>query len=193
MDPLLIDVPEQLETERLLIRCPRAGDGAALNAAVLASLESLRPWLPWARVAPSLDESEAYCRRHHAKFLLREELVMLIFEKDGEGAEGLLLGATGLHRIDWEARSFEIGYWRRAGLEGLGIVSETVCALARLAFDALGARRVEIRMDDGNERSRRVAERTGFTFEGLLRNDGVTPLGEPRSTRVYARVHGVEE
>jgi hypothetical protein len=29
MDPLLIEVPDRLETERLVLRCPRAGDGPA--------------------------------------------------------------------------------------------------------------------------------------------------------------------
>ena len=66
-------------------------------------------------------------------------------------------------------------------------------ALARMAFDALDARRVEIRMDDRNERSSKLAERAGFTLEALLRFDSVTPAGEPRSTRIYARVRGAEE
>jgi RimJ/RimL family protein N-acetyltransferase len=193
MDPLLIDVPERIETERLLIRCPRAGDGPALNAAVVASLEILGPWMPWAQTAPTLDESEAYCRRNHARFLLREELVMLVFEKGADGPDGLVLGATGLHRIDWAQRSFELGYWRRAGLDRLGIASESAQALVRMAFDVLGARRLEVRMDDRNEPSRKVAERAGFTFEGLLREDSTSPLGESRSTRVYSRVRGIEE
>ena len=66
-------------------------------------------------------------------------------------------------------------------------------ALARLAFDTLDARRVEIRMDDNNAASWRVAERAGFTLEALLRFDSATPAGEPRSTRIYARVRGAEE
>jgi RimJ/RimL family protein N-acetyltransferase len=48
-------------------------------------------------------------------------------------------------------------------------------------------------MDDDNLASRKVAERAGFTFEGLLRQDSVTAQGEPRDTRVYARVRGAEE
>ena len=193
MDPLLIDVPDRLETERLVLRCPRPGDGVLVNAAVQASIDVLRPWMPWAQEEPTLEASETYCRSQQAKFVLREDLVMLIFEKGSEDGDGPLLGATGLHRIDWTLRCFEIGYWRRAGLSGLGIISEAVTALARMAFDRLDARRVEVRMDDDNERSWKLAERTGFTFEGLLRGNSVTPRGHSRSTRVYARVRGFEE
>ena len=193
MDPLLIDVPERLETERLVLRCPRPGDGPAVNVAVCESLEGLRPWMPWAKAAPSIDDSEAYCRRMHAKFLLREDLVLLIFERGSDGAAGPVLGAVGLHRIDWVARCFEIGYWRRKGLGGLGIVSEAVRGLARMAWDRLDARRLEIRMDEDNVPSRNVAERAGFTFEGLLRLNALAPDGSARSTRVYARVRGQDE
>ena len=193
MDPLLLDVPERLETERLVLRCPRPGDGPAVNVAVCESLEGLRPWMPWAKAAPSIDDSEAYCRRMHAKFLLREDLVLLIFERGSEGAAGPVLGAVGLHRIDWSARCFEIGYWRRKGLGGLGIVSEAVRGLARMAWDRLDARRLEIRMDEDNVPSRNVAERAGFTFEGLLRLNALAPDGSARSTRVYARVRGQDE
>jgi RimJ/RimL family protein N-acetyltransferase len=193
MDALLIDVPERIETARLVLRCPRRGDGAVVNAAVVASHAELDPWLPWATTQPTLEESEATCRRQHARFLLREDLVMLIFARDASGGEGELLGGTGLHRIDWTLRRFEIGYWRKTGCEGRGIVTEAVTALARMAFDALEARRVDIRVDNDNERSWKVAERAGFTLEALLRFDSLTPGGEPRSTRVYARVRGAEE
>jgi len=193
MDPLLIDVPERIETQRFILRCPQAGDGQAINTAVCQTLDELRPWLPWAQSAPSLDDSELYCRRMNSVFRLREELPMFIFEARADGVEGELVGATGLHRIDWQVRSFEVGYWRRRGQVRRGIVAEAVAALTRMAFDTLAARRLEIRMDESNRASRRVAERAGFTFEGLLRSDSLTPQGEPRNTRVYSRVRGIEE
>lgn len=193
VNPLLIEVPEQVLTERLVLRCPRPGDGAVLNAAVRDSLQELKPWMTWAREAPTLDESETNVRRSQARFRLREDLVMMIFERLPGDAEGELLGGSGLHRIDWEVRSFEIGYWRRTGHAGRGLVTEAVRGLARMAFDTLQARRVEIRMDELNTSSRRVAERAGFTLEGVLRRDSITPAGEPRDTRVYSRVRGIEE
>ena len=183
----------RVETERLILRCPRSGDGPVVNQAEHESLDELRPWMPWAHMPKSLDESEAYCRRMHAKFILRDDLVMFAFERDAAGAEGRFIAGTGLHRIDWAVRRFEIGYWRRTGCGGKGFVTEATAALARLAFDRLGARRVELRMADANVASWKVAERAGFTFEALLRGDSLTPAGEVRSTRVYARVRGVEE
>lgn len=193
LKPLLVDVPERIETDRLILRCPQPGDGPAVNAAVCDSLDDLRPYMPWAQTTPTPDESEALARRDQARFRLRTDLVMLIFERTAGGGEGRLLGSSGLHRIDWDARKFEIGYWRRTGEQGRGIVAETVAALARMAFGALQARRVEIRMDASNERSWRVAERAGFTLEGVLRQDSLSPQGVPRDTRVYAKVRGIEE
>jgi RimJ/RimL family protein N-acetyltransferase len=197
LEPILIEVPERLETERLILRAPRAGDGALVNEAICASQAELAPWMPWAGAPPSLAESEAHCRRQQARFLLREDFVWLMLRRsainvDGDSG-GELVGGAGLHRIDWTLRKFEIGYWRRTGCEGQGFVTEAVRTLTRLAFDVLDARRVEIRMDDRNARSWRVAERAGFTLEALLRFDSATPAGEPRSTRIYARVRGGEE
>ena len=228
-DPMLIEVPERIETARLVLRVPQRGDGAAVNAAVAETIAELAPWLPWAGSMPTPDESEMHCRRLQARFILREDLAMLMFERRagvGDGApvgvgaegrlvgdgvdgglvgasmegrlvgasmEGRLVGGLGLHRIDWPLGRFEIGYWRRAGFEGRGLVTEGVIAIARMAFDVLGARRVEIRMDDRNERSWKLAERAGFTLEAVLRFDAATLQGEPRSTRVYARVRGAEE
>jgi RimJ/RimL family protein N-acetyltransferase len=79
-----------------------------------------------------------------------------------------------------------IGYWCRTACVGQGYVTEAVRVLAALAFDTLGAQRVEIRCDVRNARSRAVAERAGFAQEGVQRNEGRTPLGELRDTVVYA-------
>lgn len=187
-DPVLIRVPEQISTERLLLLAPRPGLGQALNAAVCESIAQLKPWMVWAQTPPSIEESETVLRHQLARFTLRTDLAYQIYARTPEGQAGRLLGGTGLHRLDWDVRRFEIGFWIRTSAQGQGYVSEAVQALAGMAFEDLRARRVEIRMDDTNLRSRAVAERCGFEFEGLLRRDSLSPAGEPRDTRVYARV-----
>jgi RimJ/RimL family protein N-acetyltransferase len=186
MERLLEDVPERIDTERLILRMARGDDAAAVNAAVCESLADLRVHMPWAQTAPSLAQSNADCRRMQGKFLLREDLAMFMFERRADGSEGEFIGGTGLHRIDWTVRRFEIGYWCRTTQQGRGYVTEAVRALTPFAFDSLKARRVEVRMDDSNVRSWKVAERAGFLLEGTLRSDSLSPLGEPRDTRIYA-------
>ena len=119
-----------------------------------------------------------------AKFVTREDLRYHFHDKDS----GRLLVGSGLHRISWAVPRFEIGYWCRRGAQGQGYVSEGVRALAAMAFEQLGAARVEIRCDDLNARSAAVAERCGFVLEGVLRCDSRSSSGELRSTRVYARL-----
>ncbi|RQO57184.1 GNAT family N-acetyltransferase [Paucibacter sp. KBW04] len=187
-DPILIQVPERIEGERIILAAPVAGLGPIMAATVCASLDHIKPWMPWAQTAPTMEDSEAVMRRMQADFIARRELPFQIYSKAADGSCAEMLGGTGLHRIDWEVRKFEIGYWIRPSSVGQGFVSEAVRLLTDLAFKQLRARRVEIRMDDRNLASRAVAERCGFEFEGVLRNEALGVDGEPRDTRVYAQI-----
>lgn len=185
MNPLLLDIPDAIETDRLHIRCPRPGDGHLVYEAVAETLAELRAWpasLPWALFEPSPEASESFCHTGHANFLLRKDLPMLAFLK----ADGRLAASSGLHRMDWSVPKFEIGYWCRKSLQGRGLVTEAVEAITRYAFESLGAKRVESLPDEENRASRRVAERCGYTLEGILRNERCAPDGLPRHTCVYA-------
>ena len=184
MNPVLLDFPEAFETARLRIRCPMPGDGPAVNAGIVESLERFRPWFPWADHAPTEEETETNLRRARARFLDRTDLRLLIFRKD----TGDFVGSSGLHRIDWAVPKFEIGYWVRTSCEGKGYITEAVTGITDFAFDALGARRVEIRCDTRNVRSRAIPERLGFTREAHLRNDGRGTDGNLRDTYIYAKV-----
>lgn len=182
--PIVLDFPDHFETPRLLIRAPRPGDGAELNAATVETIELLRPWMPWATPCPTPEASERHVREACARFVLREELRLHLYLK----GSGILVGSSGLHRIDWNVPRFEIGYWCRRRFQGQGFITEAVRGIASFAFDVLHAQRVEIRCDSRNERSRRVAERAGFTFEARLRNDGRDVEGELRDTLVFSLI-----
>ncbi|HHY57188.1 MAG TPA: GNAT family N-acetyltransferase [Chloroflexi bacterium] len=183
--PILLDIPDVFESKRLLLRAPRPGDGEALNAAVIESLAELRPWMPWAMQTPTLADSEEYVRRAAVKYAAREDLPLLLWCK----TTGEVVGASGMHRIDWDVPSVEIGYWVRTSRAGQGYITEAVNAIADFAFDVLGAHRVEIRCDERNVRSAAVARRAGFELEGILRNEAREHVAlELRNTMVFARV-----
>jgi RimJ/RimL family protein N-acetyltransferase len=184
-DPLLLDLATSIETERLLVRVPQAGDGLALHAAVVESLPELRQFLgflPWVASEPNPKSSEARCRAGAANFLSRTDLPFLAFEK----SSGQLLGGVGLHRTVWSTPKTEVGYWVRTSRAGSGYVTEAVSALVEYAFNQMRAVRVELITDEANAPSRQVAERCRFGLEGILRNERRAPDGSLRNTCVYA-------
>ena len=180
-DPVLLDLPEQLETRRLVLRPPRPGDGAALNGVVLETIEALQRWMPWSVPTPTAEQSEL-CRKSAAEWIERKHFALLQFSRN---EPGVLVGSSGMKAIDWNVPWFEIGYWVRRRFEGQGYVTEAAREITWFAFETLGAKRVEIRTDDGNKRSWRVAERLGFRLEGVLRNE-CREAGGLRDTRIYA-------
>jgi RimJ/RimL family protein N-acetyltransferase len=184
LQALLLDIPEALETRRLWLRATRPGGGVAINAAVLESLGELRPWMPWAREAPSVEESEKHCAEMQAKWLAREVLDFCFVRK----SDGMLAGKGGLHTIDWTVPKLEIGYWVRSSCAGQGFATEAALALVALARDRLGARRLEITSDARNAASRRVAEKSGFALEGIRRQSRRDADGTLADSCMYARL-----
>jgi len=165
-DPILFDIPEEVSAERIVVRRYRPGDGDNLFAAVDESREHILPWMPWGPGHQTVEDSERLIRGWNAKWTLREDLPMGIFEKE----TGRFIGGTGLHRIDWNIGSFEIGYWVRKSAAGKGYVTDAVKLLTALAFDKLKANRVFIRCAAENLKSAGVAKRAGYVYEGLIRN-----------------------
>ena len=185
MNPLDLQFSDQFESQRLLIRRPRPGDGRAVYEAVCETLTELRAWpasLPWAMFEPSVEASENYCRQGHEAFAARRDLPLLLFLKGTD----VLVGASGLHRMDWLERRFEVGYWCRRSMQGQGYITEAVQAIAAFAENTLAAQRVECFTDVRNAASRRVAERAGFVLESIQTR--VSPQGGDTQACVYARV-----
>lgn len=184
MNPLLIDFPEEFETERLLIRMPHAGDGKVVHEAIEASRNELKPWLPFAQKEQSVEEVEINIRNAYIAFIKREDLRLLIYLKE----TGEYIASSGLHRIDWSVPKFEIGYWIDSRQSGKGYITEAVKGITNFAFEELKARRIEIRCDEKNIKSRAVPERLGYNLEGILINDDLSPdTKELRNTCIYSK------
>ena len=161
-------IPTEIRTPRLLLRAPRPGDGAIVNAAIKESFERLTVWMPWAKTMPTLEQSEENLLDACEKWKSKEELRILVFNPDGT----TLIGSSGLHEINWSIPKLEIGAWVKTGHEGKGLMSETLNAVTRFAFQELHAKRIDAVCDPKNLRSKNMIERLGFQFESkVMRRD----------------------
>ena len=84
------------------------------------------------------------------------------------GADDVCRGQIGL-QLDTASRRAEAFYWLERGARGSGLASEALDLVTRWAFRDLAAVRVQLVTHLDNVASQRVAERTGFVREGVLR------------------------
>ncbi|HET6499864.1 MAG TPA: GNAT family protein [Amycolatopsis sp.] len=174
-----------------LFTCPLGDDGVLIprtvaiaegyQALLEVNHERLAAWFPGFDKPPTPEGTRAELARSGQAWLDGSQLPVAIAVR----AEGgwRLVGAVNL-MIDSTARSAEVGYWLDSGFEGRGLATRAVTAVLDQAFGPLGLHRVELRTNPGNQRSRSVAERLGFTQEGLLREAAPFP-GERRDEVVF--------
>lgn len=155
-----------VSTPRLVVR-PLAEDDADAVTEIFADKQTRR-WLPFPSEYGQID-GLAWCtdmaaeRRdsgsgdHYA--VVRRE-------------DDRVVGCLWTKRTDWVARATEVSYAVAADVRGFGVAAEALDALAIVLILEHGFQRVEVRVAPGNTASRRVVEKAGMTYEGLLRNAG---------------------
>jgi ribosomal-protein-serine acetyltransferase len=152
-------------------------------ALVEANYQRLARWFPDAyQEPPTLEGIRANLERA-GQWWLEGTLLPLSIAVKAEGGGWRLVGWAQLE-IDGQARSGEVGYWLDAGFVGRGLATRAVTAILDHAFGPLGLERIGLPTTIDNLRSQGVAERLGFTREGVLRNAAAFPA-ERRDLVVY--------
>jgi RimJ/RimL family protein N-acetyltransferase len=103
--------------------------------------------------------------------------------------EDAILGGASVYDIEAEWARASTGYWLASHARGRGIATRAVRLLARWAFVDLGIERLQLTCGPDNLASQRVAERTGFTREGVLRSH-LPFKGQRRDTVVFSLLPG---
>lgn len=179
----LTDFPEVIETERLRLVRARLRDAEATYALAAASHAELALWMPWA-IKNDLEATRIFFATSEGQWHTRETMDFQWMLK----ASGQLIGKGGFHTVDWSTRKVEIGYWLGTAFTGNGYCAEAVRALAAYARKHGNAARVEITCDALNAKSRAVAERAGFTLEGIHRKARLNVNNDLGDRCMYALV-----
>lgn len=161
-----------------LLRPIEERDAGELQALIEANRPELARWLAWAE-HQTLAETQEFIARAHRQRAANDGFQAALVE------DGRLIGMVGFHAIDWANRATSLGYWLERSAQGRGTMTEAVRAMVDYAFGALRLHRVEIRLDVENERSRALAERLGFTREGVLR-EAMRVAGAYHDDAVYS-------
>ena len=163
-----------LQTERLILRPWEESD--AEECYKYAKDPRVGPIAGWP-VHTSVENSRQVIR----DVLMVPETYAIILKETG-----LPIGSIGLHRNDLaeKADEMELGYWLGVPYWGRGLVPEAAREILRHAFDDLDLARVWCGYYDGNEKSKRVQQKLGFTYQWTTENAPVLQLGETRRAHV---------
>jgi RimJ/RimL family protein N-acetyltransferase/catechol 2,3-dioxygenase-like lactoylglutathione lyase family enzyme len=161
-----------LRTERLVLTPLVEADGDGLHAA-FSDAETLRYWHQ--PVTTSVEESRARTQQEAdggaAVFAVRETE-----DSDAIGFVGFVSKVKPNHQTAF-------GYLLRKEHWGKGYVVEAARAVLDHGFTDLGVSAAELWIYDGNDQSRRVAEKLGATYRGA--NVGFNLLKGARLTHIY--------
>jgi RimJ/RimL family protein N-acetyltransferase len=155
--------PERVEAGPVVIRRVRVSDAGAIAAAVAASLDYLRPWMPWANPGAA-DRGSQLARVAEADHRWASGLSYTYSVLTAE--HGTLVGEIALHRRSAD-RAIEIGYWIAASQSGRGYASAAAAAMTAAALQLPDVDRAEIHCDAANRASAAIAGKLGYRLDRI--------------------------
>lgn len=146
-----------IETHRLILRSWRESDAESLYR--YAKDPAVGPSAGWPPHS-SVEESREIIRTVFSA----PEIYAVVLKEKGEpiGCCGLV---SAWSRPCMSPDDAELGYWIGKPYWGQGLIPEAIMAIAAHARGALGKKTLWIAFYDGNDNSRRVAEKCGFVYD----------------------------
>ena len=149
--------------ENLLLRSFQPDDALALFKAVDESRTHLRPWLRWVDATTKLEHIQQFIQRTQVQLNNQEALELgIVYNRK-------IIGGIGMHEWNHYLKKAQIGYWVSRDFEGKGIIHRSLTYFIDFLFAKPGLNKIEIQFMPANTRSASVAERLGFTIEGVIR------------------------
>ncbi len=169
----------RLEDEVVVLRPWTEGD---VDELVRCCNDPLIPrFIPVIPVPYTAEDARAFV----ARTVMVGELNMAITDR----ATGALLGAVGVAVKPWDAGMAEIGYWLAPEARGRGAATRALRLLSRWTLREWPIGRLHLMADVDNTASQAVAERAGFTREGVMRS-GMLARGVARDHVVFSLLPG---
>jgi RimJ/RimL family protein N-acetyltransferase len=158
----IVDTQPELRTQRVWLRPGTLADAPAVTSA--CQDEDVARWTN-VPVPYTYENAEGWLSGRVERWARRESWVWLVFEPGLDQ----LIAAVGLADIDGWNGAASLGYWAAPAGRGRGLVTEAARLVCAWGFASAGLERIAWYAFDGNERSRALAHRLGFTDIGRRR------------------------
>ena len=152
-----------IETDRLILRRMMVKDYEDMY--LYARRSDVTKYLTWKSHTSPMYTKE-YLEYIATKYSLGEFYDWAVIDK----REQKMIGTCGFTRFDFHSNSAEVGYVLNPEYWGKGYATEAVKAVVKFGFETIGVVRIEAKYMEGNAASRRVMEKVGMSYEGMMRS-----------------------
>jgi ribosomal-protein-serine acetyltransferase len=173
---------EMLLGPRLVLRRHTLELAPKMFALVDGDRGYLREYLPWVDLLRNVGDEENYIRLSAVNWMEGKAFDYGLYLSESDS----YLGNISAHTIHWKNACASIGYWISSASQKKGYMTEALFLLEAELF-RLGFHRLEIRCNQRNAPSAGLPKRSGYTLEGILRED-VLENGVRRNTMIWSKL-----
>ncbi|MFN8845851.1 MAG: GNAT family N-acetyltransferase [Bdellovibrionales bacterium] len=157
---MTLRLPKEITGNRVILRKRALIQATQLFTLIDQNRRHLNAWMPWAKNTKTQKDTEEYLTKALQEWDQAQLIDYSLYLKVGD----ILIGSVGLHTLNWETKTCEVGYWLGKNYEGKGFVSEAVQLLEGLAINC-GFHRMYLSCDAQNLKSIAVANRNHYQLE----------------------------
>ncbi len=129
-----------------------------------ANRSFLGKYLPWVDGTKTAEDTRGFIKSCLIALAEMKDLAYAIRHKRN------IIGIVDVFSTNDSTGTFEIGYWLAENFTGKGIMTSCVKSLIGIAFDKLGAEKIEIFCSTANPASNRIPQKLGMVPEGTIRH-----------------------
>lgn len=172
-----------LKTERLILRNWKLSDAEDLyNCANDPEVGIPAGWEPHKNIEESKNIIQSI-------FLKNPEAYAVCLKCNNKVIGSISLKKDSNINIKYKEDECEIGYWIGKKFWGQGLIPEAIKKILNHAFENLNMNKIYAICNDGNEKSKRVLEKCGFSYQYIESNVYIKTLNEERKCHVYCKTN----
>lgn len=164
------------------VRVIEAKDAKILCDLIEKNRIRLKPFFPTTiRTIYNLESAKRFVKLKIDEAYHQELYYFLVFDDSNT-----LAGNVTAKNFDWTVKKCELSYFVDIDFEGKGLISKALEYVIHHCFQTLGIEKTYLRIASENERSKKIANKMGFEWEGTHKRDFKTGNGNIVDVEYFA-------
>ena len=176
------DIKKIRVTESIILKQIEFIDSKDIFETIDSQREYLGRWLPFVYITRKIEDTQNFIQTIIDVPTKNFEYVFVIHYNSK------FAGLIGFKCTDKLNKKTEIGYWLSECFQKKSIITESVKALCKFAYNDLDINRIQIKCAAGNISSKKIPKRLGFKLEGIEREGELLTGGKFTDLEVYSKL-----